>query len=352
MHTFELSCNISPVSYCYLHDNLPGLIKVSNYVERTNYYSAKGIMQIELRIFEYAKNCVMMKKYYLVLRCNPSIIMGDSKVFLLDMEKYTFAEIQERLMKRIYEINEFRYIKLDKQPFALFKTNRADVAVDILVDFPQLVVWLCNMSFPFGYRNMKRKVICKETDRLYIESCCFYNGSRKINIYHKWIALINTEKEILTEEQEQIQRTVRLEVQLEKKSIYNMQLPTKRSIVPFLKNDFCHEYLEKEICSVFGTQKYVSRSKAIEIINNSHYKPYDKAVMRSIIDTIHRFKGLYELEKAIADLKTHTPLQYGNIRSFKERWLKKFKQLGIQPVVIPDTFGVDELPSIYELLKN
>jgi len=351
MHTFELSCNISKGSYSYLHDNLPSLTKVSNYVERTNYYAQKGIMQIELRTYEYIQG-VMRIQYYLVLRCNPSIIMGNSKVLLVDLDKYSPAEILERLKKRIYEINEFRYIKLDKQPLALFKANRSDVAKDILVDFPQLVVWLCNMSFPYGYRNMKRKVIHKETDILYIESCCFYNGSRAISIYYKWIALINAGKEIPTEEQEQIQKTVRLEVQINKNGINNMKLETKRSIEPFLENDFCHEYLEKEIRSIFGIAKYVSRSKAIEIINNSQYKPDEKAVMLSIVNLIKHFNGLYELEKAIEDEKINTPAQYGNIRSFKDRWLKKFKQLGIQPVVIPDTFGVDEIPSIYKLLKN
>ena len=129
-----------------------------------------------------------------------------------------------------------------------------------------------------------------------------------------------------------------------------MKLPTKRSIEPFLEKDFCHEYLKKEITAIFGIEKYVSRSKAVELINNSSYKPYDKAVMLSIVDMIQQFKGLYELEKAIADKKIYTPPQYGSIRAFKEKWLKKFKALGIQPVVIPDSMGIDEMPSIYNLL--
>lgn len=352
MHTFELNINVSPFVYEYLHEHLPSLTEINNRVERTNFYAKKGIMQIELRTFEYAKHGLMMKKYYVVLRCNPSIIMGDSKTLLVDLERYSADEIVERLKKRIYEINEFRYVQLHEQPFTLFLTNRADIAEDLLIDFPQLVVWLCNMSFPYGYRNMKRKEIDKPKDQLYIESCCFYNGSRAINIYHKWIALINTGKEVSIEEQERIQHTVRAEIQLEKRGIYNMKLPTKRSIKPFLEKDFCHEYLEKEMKNIFGTEKYVSRRKAVEIINGSSYKPYEKAVMLSIIDTIQRFKGLYELEKAIADPNINTPNQYGNLRTFKERWLKKFKKLEIQPVVIADVMGIDEMPSIYQLLTE
>ena len=352
MHTFELICNISPVAYEYLHNNLPSLTKVSSRVERTNFYAGKGIMQIELKTFAYPKLGEMMNKYYVVLRCNPSIIMGDSKILLVDLEKYTADEIVKRLMKRIYQINEFRYIKLDKMPFTLFRTSRADIAEDILNDFPQLVIWLCNMSFPYGYRNMERKEIKKPIEQLYIESCCFSNKSRAIIIYHKLIALINAGKDVPTEEMERIKSTVRAEAHIEKRGIYNMRLPTKRAIKPFLEKDFCHDYLEKELKNIFGVQKYVSRSKAVELINNSSYKPYDKAVMLSIMDMIQQFKGLYELEKAIAAPKIHTPIQYGNLRTFKEKWLKKFKQLGIQPVVIPDIMGIDELPSIPELLNT
>ena len=352
MHTFEMICCLSKEMYEYLHDNLPSLTRASERVERTNYYSAKGIMQIELRTYNYSKkkDDEAVQKYYLVLRCNPSIIMGDSKILLVDLEKYTSAEIIERLLKRIYEINEFRYIRLHELPIMVFLVNRVDIATDLITDYPQLLVWLCNMSFPYGYRKMKRKTIYKETDRLYVESCCFYNKSRAVNIYYKWIALVNTGKTVPKEEQQRIKKTVRAEIQIEKSGIYNMKLPTKRSIEPFLQKAFCMDYLKKEIKNIFGIEKYVSRRKAVEIINNSQYKTYEKAVMLSIVDMIQQYKGLYELEKAIADPKVYTPTQYGSIRSFKERWLKKFKQLGIQPVVIPDSIGIDEMPSVYSLL--
>ena len=90
----------------------------------------------------------------------------------------------------------------------------------------------------------------------------------------------------------------------------------------------------------------------LEAIQNSPYKPFDKAVMESIIDTIPRYDGLYELEGAIADESINTPSQYGNLRTFKTKWLGKFKAIGIQPVVIPDDFGIDKMPSIYEILKG
>lgn len=345
-----MSCWIHPDDYYYLNINLPSLSQVSKNVKRTNYYSAKGIMQIELRTYQYEVDGKTCSKYYLVLRCNPSIIMGDSKVFLMDMEKYTTCEIIERLQRRLYEINEFRYLQLDKLPIGLFLTNRADIADDIIVERPEIMVWLSNMSFPYKYRNMKRKRINKDIDKLYFESCCFASKSRGFNIYDKRIAMINTNMPILPGDKERLERTLRLEIQVKKRGIRNMKLPTKRSIKPFLDKDFCHGYLEKEIRSVFGVQKYVSRNKAVEIINASQYKPYEKAVMLSIIDMIQQYYGLYNLEQAIDNENVYTTPQYGNLRSFREHWLSKIRKLGISPVVIPDKFGIEEVLSIHEIL--
>ena len=59
-----------------------------------------------------------------------------------------------------------RYVRLDKQPVSIFSANRADVAKDIIVDFPQLVIWLCNMSFRLSI------TIWKENQSARIEICC------------------------------------------------------------------------------------------------------------------------------------------------------------------------------------
>lgn len=340
------------MQYRYLHDNLPSLTRASKYVERTNYYSAKGITQIELETYEYPDNGIMRHEYYLVLRCNLSVIMGGSKILLVDLEQYTTAEILERFQKRLYEINEFRYIRLAGLPVTMFLAKTVHIAVDIQHDFPQLVTWLCNMSFPYGYHRMERTKINKPAKQQYTESCCFQNKSRRVNIYHKWIAAENTGRKIDVDEYETVMRTVRLEIQIEKSGISNMKLPTKRSLEPFLDRNFCHTYIEKEMESIFGTEKFVSRSRAEEIIKNSAFTPYDKAVMISIMDMVRQFNSLYGLEKAIADENIHTPPQYGKLRVFKERWLKKFRQLGIQPVTIPDICGIDEIPCIYDLVAD
>lgn len=222
MHTFELICEISREAYCYLEQNLPSLSSKKEFVKRTNYYSKKGIEQIELIAhIEYDKKNhqkkIIWQSYYLVLRCNPSIIMGDSKVFLLDMDKYTADEIIKGFFKRIYEINEFRYIRLHKFKISDFKIRRVDIAKDILVKNPAIIVWLCNMSFPYKHCQMTRNLFHKDRDILYYESCYFSNKSRTVNFYNKHAEIINNRKETDADEQEEIKKLVRFEIQIKKK---------------------------------------------------------------------------------------------------------------------------------------
>ena len=186
------------------------------------------------------------------------------------------------------------------------------------------------------------------------ESCYFRSKSRTVNIYFKLVEINNNHKIIDEDTLEKIEHMIRIEIQINKKGIYNLNRnkQDKRSLENFLDNNFCHSYLEKEILSIFGAEKYVNTATAKKLIDQSRYSTYDKTVLLSIIQMIHKCNGLYELEKAIVDVNTFTPTEYGNLRQFREKWLRKIRLLGINPVTIPDHFGVTELPSIYTLLKN
>ena len=258
----------------------------------------------------------------------------------------------EHLQKRIYEVNALRYVRLHELPMTIFRANRVDLAIDLTVNRPDIFAWLANASFPYRHRNMTRKPIAKSRDISDFESCYFGSKSRTINAYVKWAEIVNNGRIVPPEEEGILKNTFRIEAQISKKGIYNLRLPTGREIRPFLDESFSHKYIEKEMKSIFGTAPYVSREKALRAIQNSPYKPFDRAVMESIIDTIPRYGGLYELEKAIDNESINTPLQYGNLRTFKTKWLGKFKAIGFQPVVIPDDFGIDGMPNIYELLKG
>lgn len=357
MHTFEITFQIDYFMFQQLM-KLPSIIKVSSRVYRTNYYSKKGITQIALRIYQCVpKNSeTVIEKYYLVLRCNAGVIMGENPILALDMNKYTKEEIVQKLQNRMYEINELRFLNIHKYNMIIWKTNRVDIAKDIFdssID-PTLAIILCNLSFPYNYYQMKPVKIKKDKYLLMTESCYFRSKSRTINIYFKLVEINNNHKIIDEDTLNLIEKMIRIEIQIEKKGISNLNRnkQNKRSLEQFLDSNFCYAYLEKEIRSIFGAEKYVNTTTAINLIQQSTYSTYDKTVLFSIIQMIHKYNGLYELEKAIADVNVFTPTEYGNLRQFREKWLKKIRALGISPVTIPDHFGRTEFPSIYQLLKN
>lgn len=357
MHTFEITFPIDYSMFLQLM-KLPSIKKASSRVYRTNYYSKKGITQIELRIYQYVpKNSgIMLEKYYLVLRCNAGVIMGENPILALDMNKYTKEEIVSKLQNIMYEIDVLRFFNIHKYDMIIWKTNRIDIAKDIFdssID-PTLAIILCNLSFPYNYYRMNPVKIEKDKYLLMTESCYFRSKSRTINIYFKLVELNNNHKIIDEDTLNLIEKMIRIEIQIEKKGITNLNRnkQEKRSLEQFLDGDFCYAYLEKEILSIFGAEKYVNTTIAINQIQRSAYSNYDKTVLSSILRMIHKYNGLYELEKAIADVNVFTPTEYGNLRQFREKWLKKIRALEISPVTIPDHFGIMEFPSIYQLLKN
>lgn len=346
-HTFEVQIQVNKSTYSYLINNLPMISKLTNNTSRTNYYSKKGITQIEL--ITYISNTNNYIAYYLKLRCNTAIIMGDNDILLLNDNKYTVNEIIQGFYKRLYEINEFRYIKLHEYKLDSFKVIRADFAVDIITKYKCAYIYLCNLSMPYKYRNMERPNIPKKDYVLYVESCYLTNKSRTLNIYSKSSAIVNKGLSVPSELEDLVFDTLRIEIQVKKNGIksLNKRLSRKLNLNDIFSSDFCNSYLETELKQLFSIQDYVSYSEANRIISSSSYSIRKKKVLLSIIRAIQNLKGISNLEKAI--INGATP--YGNLRSFR-RSLSEIEKLGIQPVVIPDNFGLSRLQSVTNILNN
>ncbi len=213
-HTFEVQVCLNYSTYQYLLENLPSLTKVGKKY-RTNYYSKKGITQIEL--IKYVANDNSFTSFYLKLRCNLSLIMGESDILLLDENKYSVDQILKQFRKRLHEINQLRYINLHEYHINELSVVRVDFAVDLLLDNPNILVYLSNMSMQHNYRNLKRTKINKNANVLYYESCHYQSKSRTLNIYNKYKSVINSSREPPSVIEEVVKQTVRVEFQIKKK---------------------------------------------------------------------------------------------------------------------------------------
>lgn len=354
MHTFEIKIKISEYIYCDLR-GIPAMKEINANLCRSNYYQKKGILQIELRIHSYTndKTGIQGYQYYLVLQINASVLVGSGVVYALKLCQFSKEQIINSLQQRLYEINEFRRIKLDKVHKNLWITERVDLAMDLVVENPELIALLCNLGIPYGYRNMKRIPINKSLEALYHESCCFGSKSRRLNFYNKKAAVINTGRKSDVDISE-LDYIFRLEYQILKQGVIytGRKTVTKRSIELYMNEEFVNDYMLSEIEVAFGRERYVNRSTAMKLIDECMETPEEKSKMIATIDLIHKMNGLYEVELALKNGESSMINQLGSYDTFKQKRLRKIRQLGINPATIPDLYGIDELPSLYDMLKE
>jgi len=356
MHTFEVKIPISE-SVCQKLLKIPHMERASERVFRSNCYTKKGIKQIELREYCFSMDGLnKVKIHYLVFRCNANQLLGNDPLFVLDTETYSGEDLLSALQKRIYEIPEFQELK--KADWLSINVNyattdRADVSKDIFTDTPSLYVYLCNMGFPYHYYNMERVKIQKLKETLYYESCYFSSKSRTVNIYLKKASVENKGEAISEGLEGILARMLRLEIQIKRQGIKNMarKLEHGRQLRSFSDLGFLDGYLKKIIGGLFGKEKHVSHQQAKERIAASGYKGWEKTTLLSILEMVNQI-SLFELEKAIREKEPYVPKEYGVIRYFKSKWLKMFQSLGMNPVTIPDSYGIEELPSLYGLLGD
>jgi hypothetical protein len=201
---------------------------------------------------------------------------------------------------------------------------------------------------------MKRKNINKPKEILYKESCCFTNNSKEINIYDKSVALTNSGnnnlKQII-----RIRGIVRIEIQFKRQGIKNnaKKLSSKRSIAAYLDKNFSYGYIMETVERLYGKERYVNMSSAIKIIQSSNFTNAEKNKMIASIKLIHEIGGIYEIEQALHKGDSVLQHQLGKLYNFRSSHLHNIRELGINPVVIPDEYGISELPSLYDqiLLK-
>ncbi len=292
-------------------------------------------------------------KYYIILWLNINVIMGGSGIFALNLKCYTTDQIVYAIQKRLHEIDCFRLSYLGTVDIREWKVRRVDLAKDIYVDKPEVYALLTNLGVPYGCRRLKRANINKPSDTLYYESCCFSNKSRRINIYNKMAAMVNR-GQIAYKVIPDLEHLFRIEYQILKRGVkYNSKKwNDNRSIRSYLDNETVINYLISELKLTFGTERYVTYSLAVQLINQSKETDAEKRKMIRTIELIHQMDGLYNLEKALANPTSALTKELGNLETFKKKRLTKIRNLGINPVVIPDEYGYKELPGLHELIEN
>lgn len=141
-------------------------------------------------------------------------------------------------------------------------------------------------------------------------------------------------------EDENARYTIRFEVQCRYNKVYwiikNNKL-AKQGFSQFLRDDIgnhvLHYYFKKSI----GFGDYYSLSKAREILHSKRMKSETKEALLAVLELVNEKRGIWKAKESISDKKAF------------EKHVKKLHELGINPVTIPVSWGIEYLPCLFKL---
>ena len=195
----------------------------------------------------------------------------------------------------------------------------------------------------------KRKKISRSRDNDRIE---LENRTRTFAIYEK---VKITEEEFSTNKIIRIRAIIRNPSKEWKKS--NLKINTELTdrvkiynkarggLLPFLDEDVSKTFIKKEYDKLVGTGDFYSTYKAWKIIDESKFKKDKKQNLKELMQLISQSWSLQKAEKQYisgTSLKKNRKIVKGTQQIFR-RNIKQLRELGLQPLRIPDSWHLSYL---------
>lgn len=134
--------------------------------------------------------------------------------------------------------------------------------------------------------------------------------------------------------------TIRFEVQCRYNKVYRIIKDnglSKQGFSQFLRNDIAEDVLHFYFKKTIGYGNYYTLSKAKDIIKSKRMKDATKEALLATLDLVNEKRGIWKAKETVSDKK-----------EFDKR-IKRLHELGINPVTIPVSWGIDYLPCLFDL---
>lgn len=143
-------------------------------------------------------------------------------------------------------------------------------------------------------------------------------------------------------EDERANYTIRFEVQCYYNKVYRIMKKnqlSKQGFSHFLREDISQNELLKYFKKTIGFGDYYTLSKAKGIIEGKRMQPRQKEALIRTLELVSYKRGIWKAKVAVEDSKEF------------DKCIKKLHELGINPVTIPMTEGLDYLPCLFSIEK-
>lgn len=211
--------------------------------------------------------------------------------------------------------------------------NRIDYAVNINTPYVEEYIKL----FQRGDKptNFKELYCSKSKTRKQLDGSFYlFNDSVTINFYNK-------ENERLSQNfnKDGAKDLLRLEIQCKKPKTNTLKAKNKfdsRHLEHYLSQEISYQQLEYYYNKTIGTGDYYKLSEAIRIVQESNYTSKTKEKLTEVLRAVSRYRSIW---------KAREESQYNS--SCFNRYLKKIRVLGVNPVTIPSRWGVNMLKNTF-----
>jgi len=253
--------------------------------------------------------------------------------------------------------------------FDKFRIFRIDCAFDIRLKNQKEVEQLVFLLNKFEGINRGRYKKYNEPGSLYISS----DSDRpyyKINFYNKLDEVQKEYTELGMEVPEyivrQIQNLCRIEVQYFVPKLY--QIMKEHEIdnrVPseFFKPEISIQIIKKHFLNIIGEEDFYSIKYAKQIINSADgITERTKEKLTTTLELIDKAVDMKKAKEIFTSKKGKIIKPFDSVKSFRgckntyREYIKKIRELKINPVVIPETWGIDHIANpiseIYRIEKD
>lgn len=263
----------------------------------------------------------------LEIQLNPTKLLGKDIIELT--EEADLDKLRERFNEEIYNI----HINLSK--FHGWTLNRIDYAVNISTPYVKEYVKLFQRADkPYSF-NEQYDLVCRERKQK-PGSFYLFNKSVAINFYDK-----EDERKSQGSYVESSKNVLRLEVQCNKFKTDSMKYKYEfitKYIWYFLTKEISDKTINYYYSKTIGTGDYYKLKEAIKIIHSSEFS---HTIQERLIET------LKQVNKSRSIWKARRDSNYSK-ESFNS-YLKKLRELNINPVTIPERWSVKYLPNVMNI---
>ena len=266
--------------------------------------------------YNFMQMTIIMNPVKLIRRNKLEVIKMD----LLEEVKKIFAEKVKKIHTSLPRLD-------------YWTINRIDYAVNINTPYVEEYIKL----FQRGDKptNFKELYCSKSKTRKQLDGSFYlFNDSVTINFYNK-------ENERLSQNfnKDGAKDLLRLEIQCKKPKTNTLKAKNKfdsRHLEHYLSQEISYQQLEYYYNKTIGTGDYYKLSEAIRIVQESNYTSKTKEKLTEVLRLINKHRSIW---------RAREESQYNS--SCFNRYLKKIRVLGVNPVTIPSRWGVNMLKNTF-----